>query len=186
MPRKPLGTYTRDTASWYQHKRAKIGGLAILATANPVSIGLKNNDQGGRVCHVLGVTIATYQVQPLLEFPFLTGDYYSTPGTPLGGGDVFEFSEVQPFFDLDPVPMVSLDCWYNGNEFPGSATLIPDAPIMFSPVAMGANQQAAAAVTHYPPGGLAAFKPGRGFYILWPLGDQDSFGVMFDFVMLPD
>ena len=59
MPaRKPLGVYRRTTGDWFQHQRA-VASVSIAQTAgNTIAAGLFNNDQGGRVCHILGITLA--------------------------------------------------------------------------------------------------------------------------------
>lgn len=188
MPsRKPLGTYVRDTADQFQHARGRAHQVISQGAASGSSIGLFNNQQQGKVCHILGVTIYLPDLKDQPDAIPIGGAYYSSLPS-AGGGVITGYgSAIESFFDLDPVPAVSLQ--YGGpfgdavTEVTG--TMIPPFPFFFVPSGIADNENYQS-IVYYPPGGVAAFKPMRGFALWVASTDNFFWEAMFDFVMLSD
>jgi len=196
MPgRKPLGTYTRSTASWYTHQRGRASGWATLNPASPnnLAIGLQNLDSRGWVCHILGLKIwlawnAAQSVTPSVNFPPIVNGFYFTSIPPLAGPDAGFANPTEPYFDLDPVPAQQLVL----GELPNvanpyyTATMIPLKISLGDVFSSGESLIYYASSDYSPELELAAFKPPRGFALAAFNTGYVSMGVQFDFVVLPD
>ena len=187
--RKPTGVYRRTTPDWFQHNRFLASGCGFLQSDNTLTIGIRNGDELGRICHVLGVNIAGIATKPVWTEAYVQGGYYSVPPVPLSGPDTIELQQIFPFFDLDPVPNIAIDV--------GVTTGVPGFPPsqpLFIPLEVFAYPWTASAVhnfsyggaSFYPDGGVAAFKTGRGFNVLCGDTPGNVWYVTFDCVMLND
>ena len=113
-------------------------------------------------------------------------EYYSSFYGPVTNPDQATINPTEPFFDLDPVPMVVGQAGYTNDVDPDGQRLIPIGSFSWSAAVAEAPVTVIAGATHYPEGGVAAFKPGRGFRVYSEEFDAVSFWASFDFVMLPD
>lgn len=187
MPsRQPKGDYVRGTGDWFQHKRGRASALVSITDAKTPAIGLFNNDQGGRVCHILGVTIAT-EFEPATSGLYLSGAYYSSGAlTAIGAPDATVIAPTEAFFDTDGVPNVVAQTGTITPPTDGNALVIP---FVISPYAIDGAPNITlltGSATYAPDGGVAAFKPGRGYYLYPGLIAVAFYQVGFDFVLLPD
>jgi hypothetical protein len=189
MARAPLGVYTRTSGDWFQHKRSVASGSFTIQSGGGGVVGLVNLDQGGRVCHVLGVTIAGWIKPDAVNEIFAQGFYYTPPASPFILPDSILSQNLEAFFDLDPVPMMGIDIGYSPRRgFPPTcARMIPLFNSQFQNAApLPAPSFNYFSAQFFPPGGVAAFKSTRAFGVVcgdWPNAD---WFVSFDFVMLPD
>lgn len=185
MPRSPLGVYTRDTGDWFIHDRAWVTVAVIDKNNNSRALGFVNNDQSGRVAHVLGVNVVEIGILgPVWEETYCQGFYFSALNSPFSP----DFAIVAPFFDEDGIPMLDPVAGIgSGLGYPpGNPLIIPMRSSWYSYTTDPDLFYTYASASYYPPGGLAAMRGGRGFAL--QCGDQiDQFWtVTFDVVMLPD
>lgn len=187
MPaRKPLGAYRRTTGDWFQHFRYNATGLINTTAAVRTSLGLFNSDEQGRICHILGVNISNFCPTGGEPQAFVSGDYYSNIGAPISGTDTAELFNTKPFFDLDGVPSVVIQAGYSDPALDDVSRLIPLDFNSYAELGHQIDPFLNAGTSFYPEGGLAAFRPGRGFCLYWFPAPGPIWAVTFDFVLLPD
>lgn len=187
MARNPKGTYVRDTADWFQHPRARASCIITQSPLQQSAIGLFNADQQSRICHLLGVNIYLYEANDdIAGLPF-GATYYGGSLPALDPASTALISATEPFFDLDGAPNVVAQA----GGAPGdlvtvtNALLIAPETFLYTPAGSGVDDLWQWA-RYYPPGGLAAFKQGRGFAIYTSEAGNVVWSVSFDFELLPD
>jgi len=185
MPtRKPKGTYRRTTGDWFQHGRVWVSTNLQPDGNNTHVLGVFNNDQSGRVCHVLGVTVVCVATPYLFSEPYVQGVYVG-PGSL--GTDISLNPTVLPFFDLDPVPKLKPFCYAaNILGFPPSSGPVIPLTITVPTFLSTGDQFSYCGAIFYPDGGVAAFKPMRGFGLICGDSPGEFWFASFDCVMLPD
>ena len=187
MARRPLGTYTRPTGDWFRHTRARTWAQIDVTGEVVVAIGLHNDDQSGRFCYVIGITAGILTPSSSKTALSLLGDYYQSPGSPLGPTETLTQGRVGAWFDQDAPPLVHTDGWYDSGDPTSKSLMLPLAPVTDPRFPLANLYYTSQALTYYPDGGVAAIKSGRGFYIAAPsTAPLNTLTVMFDFVMLPD
>jgi hypothetical protein len=187
MARKPVGTYTRPTADWFQHGRGTASASLQNISGTPAGVGLENNDNQGSVCHLVGVTGYVFCSDVDHGVPLICGAYYTPPLLPLAPPDLGEAYVTEPFFDLDPVSSMSSALGYANDSFDPVSRVVPQNSNVFVAAVVPVAPRYISQVEYYPPGGIAAFKPGRGFCLYLPQAfSETALLVSFDFVMLPD
>lgn len=165
--RKPRGTYTRSTSSYFYRNR---GRAAAQMTVNTVghgngAVALFNADQQGRVVHVVQLSF-----QPSFT-DSIYGQIVTTLIPPVTGTDAFFQNQAESIYSGDPAFNVFAMAGY-----------LPSFPIATN-IQLGRNNQAPTVYGNLVDP-LAVLLPGYAL-ALATLGDN-YIDCMFEFVMLVD